>query len=268
MKRILVTGAGGQLGRTLKDLAGSYDTMEFHFMPKSSLDIVSAKQVEKQFEIIKPDYCINCAAYNQVEQAEKTPEPALKVNTEGVKNLVQACKVHGTVLIHISTDYVFDGAKGSGYLPTDETNPINAYGHSKLGGEQVIVSKLKRYFIVRTSWLYSKKYGHNFYRRILSKAANNETIVVTDQQSGCPTETDSLGGFLLELVQSGRKDYGILHYTDGEIMTWFDFARRILKEEGYEDRIVLQRGENNCTFARRPKYSVLKQVQNTDKNSI
>ncbi|MCE2613618.1 dTDP-4-dehydrorhamnose reductase [Flavobacteriaceae bacterium D16] len=257
MKRILVTGSNGQLGMTLKELAPVFPEMEFHFTDKASLDITQAREVTRIFTEIKPDYCINCAAYTQVDQAEKEPEAAYEINVRGVDNLVSACKETDTILLHISTDYVFDGTKEDGYRPYDTPNPLNIYGRTKLEGERLIQEKLELYFIVRTSWLYSKKYGHNFYKTILAKAKAGEPLRVTDNQRGCPTDARNLAKYLLDLMTSGNTQYGIKHFTDGEVMTWYDFADRILNDNGYKDKIDLQRGENYRIFAARPRNSVL-----------
>ena len=192
-----------------------------------------------------------------MEQAEKTPEEAYAINAEGVKNLAIACKAHGTTLVHVSTDYVFDGEKGSPYTVDDTANPINEYGRSKLKGEHYITEILKSYYIIRTSWLYSKKYGHNFYRTILSKALEGHKLYVTDAQMGSPTDTVSLSKFILEEIIDGDKPYGIYHFTDGKAMTWFDFAKNILEENGLTGKVDLVMDKNYRTFARRPKNSVL-----------
>lgn len=257
MKRVLVTGAGGQLGKSIRDLAPEYPSLAFLFLDKSGMDITREEEVMKTFEEFQPDYCINCAAYTQVDQAERTPQPAYAVNVSGVENLVQACNKTQTVLVHISTDYVFDGKKKQGYHPGDTPNPINVYGKTKLEGERIIQKYLDRYFIVRTSWLYSKKYPPNFYLTILEKAKQGETLTVTDTQRGCPTDAANLARHLLELVRSGRTDYGISHVTDGVAMTWYGFAEAILKEKGYLETTALARGENYLTFAERPENSVL-----------
>ncbi len=257
MKRVLVTGANGQLGRTLQDLAPQYPNIDFKFADKASLDITLSEAVREVFEQFKPDYCINCAAFTQVDQAEKTPEPAYEVNVKGVHNLVMACKNNNALLIQLSTDYVFDGTKEEGYLPTDKPNPINVYGQTKLDGEQLIQEHLKEFFIVRTSWLYSKKHGHNFYKTILAKAREGQSLEVTDQQKGCPTNTLNLAKYILELVLSEKPKYGVKHFTDGEVMTWYEFADKILISEGIRANTTLKRGENYRTFAARPQTSVL-----------
>src|SRR5690606_37549958 len=160
---ILVTGAQGQLGLTIQELYVGNSAFDFTFTSKSELDITNKREIEIFFEQYKFDYCINCAAYTNVEQAEKTPDLAYKVNAEAVKSLAEVCKEYETTLIHISTDYVFDGEKEIPYTIKDLPNPINEYGKSKLLGEQYVQEILQNYFIVRTSWLYSKKYGKNFY---------------------------------------------------------------------------------------------------------
>lgn len=258
MKRILVTGAGGQLGKTIWDVAHEYPNLEFLFLDKENLDITQADEILKRFREFRPDYCINCAAYTNVEQAEQTPEPAYAVNVLGVENLVRACRETDTVLVHISTDYVFDGTKEGGYYPDDEPNPINEYGRTKLLGEQIIQRELKRYCIIRTSWLYSKKYGPNFYLTILEKAQRGESLIVTDEQVGCPTDASNLASYLLQLIASGDVNFGIGHFTDGEAMSWYDFAGRILRENKVLECSDLTKAQNYLTLAPRPQISILR----------
>ncbi|MFD1615862.1 dTDP-4-dehydrorhamnose reductase [Gelatiniphilus marinus] len=257
-KQVLVTGANGQLGKTINELfAKNEDKLEFTFISKAGLDITKASDLKLFFKNNNFDYCINCAAYTNVEQAEKTPEIAYKVNAEGVKYLAEACKETDTVLIHISTDYVFDGEKTEPYTTEDKPNPINEYGKSKLLGEQHVQDILERYFIIRTSWLYSKKHGHNFYKTILKKAKLGEDLYITDTQKGCPTNTENLAKYILRLIVSKSKDYGMKHFCDEKAMTWYDFANNILKEHLYE-HIKLVKAKNYRTFAQRPKQTILK----------
>lgn len=256
-KKVLVTGANGQLGLTIKELFEvNNENIDFVLVAKSELDITKEKQLKLYFQENQFDYCINCAAYTNVEQAEKTPDIAYKVNAEGVKYLAEACKEIETVLIHISTDYVFDGEKTEPYTIKDTPNPINEYGKSKLKGEQYIQDILDKYFIVRTSWLYSKKYGNNFYRTILKKAKEGKKLYVTDSQKGCPTNTENLSNYILSLIKVESKNYGIKHFCDEKAMTWYDFAEQILNEHLYNN-IKLVKVKNYRTFARRPKNSVL-----------
>ena len=257
MKRVLVTGAHGQLGRSIQDLSVEFASLKFLFLNKIQLDITKSDKVCEAFLEFQPQYCINCAAYTLVDQAEKSPEPAYAVNVKGVENLVRACNETGTILIHISTDYVFDGKKEEGYYPKDEPNPINVYGKTKLEGERIIKQSLDRYFIIRTSWLYSKKHGPNFYLKILEKAKKGETLTVTDSQRGCPTDAANLARYILELIRLDRMDYGISHYTDGVSMTWYVFAHHIKDKEAPESLSQIVKGDNYRSFAKRPVNSVL-----------
>lgn len=257
--RVLVTGANGQLGRTIKELYEINDyNIEFVFVTKTELDITEEEKLHRYFEANSFDYCINCAAYTDVEQAEKTPEIAFKVNAEGVKYLAEACKKNKAVLVHISTDYVFDGEKETPYTIDDEPNPINEYGKSKMLGEQFIREDLENFFIIRTSWLYSTKYGNNFYNAILKKARTDTELFVTDQQVGCPTNAENLANYILKLLSTESTHFGIKHFTDDVSMTWYCFAEGILKRNNLYDKVKLVKAGNYRTFARRPKNSVLK----------
>ena len=256
MIRVLVTGAEGQLGKCFQKIAPNHSNIQFLFKNKSELDITKIESINKVFENEKFDFCINCAAYTNVEQAEKTPEICYSVNAEGVKNLAMVCKVNGVKLIHISTDYVFDGKKPEGYLPSDQTNPINQYGRSKLKGELYVKELMQNYLIIRTSWLYSE-YGHNFYKSILEKAQKGETLYVTDDQIGCPTDANHLASYVLNCLQKEHWITGIEHFTDKKAMTWFDFAVSILKKHDLDGHVRIVKDKNYRSFAERPKNSIL-----------
>ncbi len=257
MKRILVTGANGQLGLTFQDIYQNYTDLYFVFKSRKELDITDFKNIEEEFKIGNYDYIINCAAYTNVEQAEKTPEIAYKVNRDGVRNLALACKEFDVNLIHISTDYVFDGEKEEPYTVNDIPNPINEYGKSKWEGEKYIQEILSSYFIIRTSWLYSKVHGKNFYKTILEKAKKGDDLHIIDEQIGCPTNTNTLAKYLIELILRQSKGYGMHHFTDEKAMTWYDFADKILKENKINSITKLVRDNNYCSFARRPINSTL-----------
>jgi len=254
---ILVTGANGQLGKCLKKIAGTYDALNFNFMDSKALDITKKSSINAAFESRHFDYCINCAAYTNVEQAEKTPERAFAVNADGVKNIATACKNHDVVLIHVSTDYVFDGEKKSPYIADDIPNPINEYGRSKLLGEQYIQEILDKYYIIRTSWLYSE-YGNNFYKTIVNKGKTESVLCITDEQTGCPTNANNLAKYILRLITSPKTKYGIYHFTDGKAMTWYDFAKEILRETKLDRKVRVEKAKNYRTFAARPRNSILK----------
>tara|TARA_R110002049_G_scaffold116881_4_gene269731 strand:- start:1857 stop:2645 length:789 start_codon:yes stop_codon:yes gene_type:complete len=256
MKKILVTGANGQLGQCFQKIREDFADLRFTFVGSAELDITNVEAVIDLFSKGQFDYCINGAAFTNVEEAEKHPEKAFLVNAEGIKNIAEACKRYQTTLIHISTDYVFDGEKLEPYTVNDIPNPINAYGRSKLKGEEYIQQLLNKFFIIRTSWLYSE-FGHNFYKTILKKATAGETLTITDTETGCPTNANNVAKYILELVENNMKSYGIQHFTDNKAMTWYSFAREILKKNGLDRTTRLVRDNNYCSFAMRPKNSVL-----------
>lgn len=251
--RVLVTGSNGQLGRCIQKIAGSYSENEFVFTASDVLDITDIEEVSSIFKKGDFDFCINTAAYTNVEESEKKPEMAYSVNAEGVKNIARACKDHDVILIHISTDYVFDGEKDTPYLIDDDVNPINEYGKSKLQGEKYVQELLEHYYIIRTSWLYSE-FGHNFYRTIAKKAKEETILYITEEEVGCPTDANNLAKFILDFFVLTQGNYGIYHFTDGEAMSWNSFAHKIIDELGLN---VAIESKNYPTFAKRPKYSVL-----------
>jgi dTDP-4-dehydrorhamnose reductase len=259
MVSVLVTGSKGQLGLTFQDLTLDFPEVSFDFKASKELDITQRDQIAEAFRKGNYNFCINCAAFTNVEVAEKNPEEAFKVNAEGVKNLALVCKEHGVALMQISTDYVFDGEKEGAYSAQDIPNPINEYGKSKLKGEEYIKAILpNKHYILRTSWLYSKKHGHNFYKTILKKAQSGEELYITDAQRGCPTNSEALARFILNEIVLGDKPFGTYHFADGKPMTWYEFAKQILEENGLMKTTKLVLDTNYRTLAKRPKNSVLR----------
>lgn len=255
-KTVLITGANGQLGMTFQKIEKEYPQLNFVFKDSIELDIADGKSIDKVFKDIKPDYCINCAAYTNVERAEEEPEKAILVNAQAVLDLATKCKEYQTILVHISTDYVFDGKKNTPYTKDDIPNPINVYGASKLHGEFNIKKVLEHFFIIRTSWLYSKEFGKNFYKTIVMLAKEKRVLSITDAQIGCPTDAVNLVGFILDLISNRNDDYGIHHFSDNVVMSWYDFAKLILKENKFQDVKLIK--YNGYKFkAKRPNYSVL-----------
>lgn len=183
MKKILVTGANGQLAKCLIDAAPKSEDYKVDYLSRAALDITDEVSVLEHFSSNTYDYCINTAAYTNVEKAESEQTQAFLVNAASVQFLANACKNQATTLIHISTDYVFDGTKSTAYEETDATNPINVYGASKLKGELLLSQTMEQYFILRTSWLYSQ-YGHNFLNTILKHLAAGKDLTITTEQVG------------------------------------------------------------------------------------
>jgi dTDP-4-dehydrorhamnose reductase len=257
MKKVLVTGANGQLGLSIQDIQQDFQGLELVYKDRSELDITNIIQVKDVFESENFDYCINCAAYTDVEQAEKTPNIAYKVNAEGAKNIALVCKEYSVTLIHISTDYVFDGEKETPYTIVDIPNPINEYGKSKWEGEKHIQEILSNYVIIRTSWLYHKRHGRNFYKTILEKANKGETLYVTDEQVGCPTDAANLAEYIVKIIMENTIKCGVNHFTSGDIMTWHGFANLILTENNLDVAIKLMKNLNFTNKIKRPRNSIL-----------
>jgi dTDP-4-dehydrorhamnose reductase len=254
--KVLVTGANGQLGQTIQGLFSiNKDHIEFVFVNKSELNIANTIQVEDFFNKNNFAYCINCAAYTNVEEAEINIKTAFKINAEGALNIAKACKRHHIILIHISTDYVFDGDTDEPYKEDDPTNPINEYGKSKLQGEFNIAQTLESYFIIRTSWLYSP-YGKNFVKTIFNKLNDNSDLKITTSQIGTPTSCDELAKFIYFLIKTKQNRFGIYHFTALGKTTWYDFAIQISKQLVNNTSNIVPTNIFKSK-AKRPNYSVL-----------
>lgn len=255
-KTVLVTGSTGQLGSTLLMESKKSVDVDWMFYNSNQLDITNLAQVQEVFNSNDFDFCINCAAYTNVENAEIEPNKALEVNFMGVKNIVDTIKDKPTTLIHISTDYVFDGMKQDSYNELDSPNPINVYGRSKLLGEEYIIKNLEHYYIVRTSWLFSRFPG-NFYTNIKSKLGTNDKIKVISSQIGSPTSTLDLSNGLIQIVQSKQKNYGIFHFSNSGLTNWYIFAKEIICLLAPEKINQLVEIEEFKSLAERPKNSKL-----------
>jgi dTDP-4-dehydrorhamnose reductase len=207
---VLVTGANGQLGQALQSIAGNYRSIDFVFCSSSDLDITNKENCETVFNKINPDYCINTAAYTAVDKAESEPDKAQLINVFGAKNIAETCKEFDVKLIHISTDFVFDGTKSSPYNEMDLPNPKGVYGQTKLDGEKAIQEVFPHYFIVRTSWVYSQ-FANNFMKTMLRLASEREAISVVNDQIGTPTNANE--DLFNELISSAEK---LIQLTGGK----------------------------------------------------
>ncbi len=254
--RILITGSDGQLGQCLKKIEEDHLNLEMYFTDYDVLDITKKEDLLSFFSKNKFNYVINCAAYTNVEQAEKEPQKAFEINATGVKNIAEVCLEYDITLLHISTDYVFDGEKGAPYTEIDKPNPINEYGKSKLAGEQYAQNILEKYFVVRTSWLYSE-FGRNFFKTILRKSESESELTITTSEIGTPTNANDLAKFLILVIQLNSDKYGVYHFSNLGEATWYDFTSEILSVSGKLNEIKLEKTDNYPTFAVRPKYSVL-----------
>ena len=256
MINLLVTGSSGQLGQCLKQLLPSATDISCYFATREDLDITNNDVVHQFFGEHNFDYCINTAAYTNVEKAESEQKEAFLINAEGAYNLVKACKKYNVVLLHISTDYVFDGMAKKPYQEQDPTNPLNVYGASKLKGEQHIGDTWNKHFIIRTSWLYSQ-YGHNFLNSMLEFAEQKKALAITTQQTGTPTNANDLAQVLVTIIKTRNTRYGVYHFSNQGETTWYDFATAIFKATGEINTVNLAKTEHYATFAKRPVYSVL-----------
>ena len=256
MIKALVTGGNGQLAQCLKEIVKYHDELDITFQDLPDLDITNKQQLESYFSNNELDYCINCAAYTAVDLAEEQSELAYAVNAEGPKNIAMLCLKYNIKLIHISTDFVFDGQQRTPYSETDAPNPLSVYGASKLQGERNIQDVMENYFIVRTSWLYSE-YGKNFMKTMLKLSETRDQISVVSDQIGSPTYAGDLAEGLIKIVLSSSISYGIYHYSNGGIVSWYDFAVEIFKQFGKTIEVKPIKTKDYPTAAKRPKYSVL-----------
>jgi dTDP-4-dehydrorhamnose reductase len=253
---VLVTGANGQLGQSIQYISAQYPNLEFHFYASSELDITDYKCIQEIFTLIKPDFCINAAAYTAVDKAEAESEKATLVNVTGAKNMALICNEFSTTLIHVSTDFVFDGIKETPYNEEDTTNPQGIYSKTKREGEIEIIKHLKHYFIVRTSWLYSS-FGNNFMKTMLKLANERNNLNVVNDQIGTPTQAVDLAQALVKIVLSGSQNYGIYHYSNEGKTSWFGFAKEIFNINSTIINLNPIPTSEFPTPAKRPKYSVL-----------
>lgn len=253
MKKILVTGAKGMLGHdlcpTLED--AGFETVETDV---DNLDITDLKQVEKVLNAESPDAVVHCAAYTNVNKAEEEKDLAIKINGEGTENLAKVCAKLDIPIVYISTDYVFDGTKKEANLPYDKTNPINAYGLSKLKGEEAVQKHCTKYYITRTSWLYGL-HGKNFVETMISLADKPELKVV-DDQVGCPTWTQELSNGITTLL-SEEAPYGIYHVCGTGHTSWYGFAKEIFELAGLNVNLVPCKSDEFPSPAKRPANSIM-----------
>ena len=246
--KILITGASGQLGLELSKLI-----TDAILTDKDKLDITDPKTVNDFIDLNNIDTIINCAAYTAVDKAEDDRDMAYKINVIGSENLAKTkCK-----LIHISTDYVFDGNSCKPYKPEDKTNPISVYGKTKLQGEEAILKNNKNIIIIRTAWLYSKN-GNNFLKTMQKLGLEKENINVVYDQVGTPTFAGDLAKAIVEILpQINKETAGIYHYTNEGVCSWYDFACKIMKLSNLKCKVNPILSEQYPTKAIRPHYSVL-----------
>lgn len=258
MANILVTGSNGQPGSELKDLEKNYTKHNFIFTDIAELDLTKSDVVSSFIIDNNVDVCINCAAYTAVDKAEDDKELALLVNSTAVKNLAIACKNANARLIHISTDYVFDGTNHMPYVETDSPSPNSYYGFSKLEGEKAVTNNIDDFVIIRTSWLYSS-FGNNFVKTMIRLGKERDELGVVVDQIGTPTAAADLAFAIMTTVDS--KKTGIYHFSNQGVISWYDFAISIMDICNLDCKVKPIESKDFPAKANRPFYSVLNKAK-------
>jgi len=258
---VLVTGANGQLGQAIQFIAKNHTEIKFVFCSSSDLDISNKENCQTVFQNTKPDFCINAAAYTAVDKAESDRDKAELINVIGSKNIAEVCNQFDVKLIHISTDFVFDGSNDKPYTETQITNPKGVYGQTKLDGEKAIQQIFSKYFIIRTSWVYSQ-FGNNFMKTMLRLASERTSLSVVNDQIGTPTNAVDLAEALVQIIlfnnqQPTANNYGIYNFSNEGECSWYDFAKKIFEINNVSIDLSAIPTEQFPTPAERPKYSVL-----------
>jgi dTDP-4-dehydrorhamnose reductase len=256
--RILVTGSNGQLGNEIRVLAGDYPDFEFIYTDLDELDITDGLMVEAFFAANRPQVIINCAAYTAVDKAESDEAKAYQINTTAVENLSKSATSIGALIVQISTDYVFDGKSYLPYTESDKTNPLSAYGRTKLEGEKAVFKYASKGLILRTAWLYSA-FGNNFVKTMTKYGIERPELNVVYDQVGTPTYARDLSMAILDIIPRAVETSGVnlFHYSNEGVASWYDFARTIMSVSGISCEIKPIRTKDYPLPAPRPCFSVL-----------
>ncbi len=263
MSNILVTGGNGQLGSCLHKIAANYPSFRFFFTDVDTLDICDSNKVVSFCTSNRIRYIINCAAYTAVDKAEDEEKTAYRINRDAVENLGHAAVAVGANVIHVSTDYVFDGIGYMPYREHDKTHPVSVYGKSKLAGEEILQQICPSSVIIRTSWLYSE-FGNNFLKTMLRLGEEKESLQVIFDQVGTPTYAGDLAATIIRIILSaeeGRFVTGIYHFSNEGVCSWYDFARKIMQLGRRNCNVLPIETEDYPTRAVRPHYSVLNKTK-------
>lgn len=254
--KILVVGGKGQLGQCIRKIADNYPQFKFQFTDSTTLDITDEDAVKEYFRSYNPDFCINASAYTAVDLAESEPEKAFAVNTDGVAALAQACKSCGAWLIHISTDYVFDGDTEISYTEDNFTSPAGVYGTSKRRGEEAALENNTRTVIIRTSWLYSE-FNKNFVKTMLQLFKSKDELNIVADQYGQPTNANDLAEAIMQIITAKTLVPGIFHFSNFPETSWFHFAEKIAELSGSQIKLNAIATDDYPTPAKRPMRSTM-----------
>ena len=253
MKNVLVTGSNGQLGQCLKALAKK-SNFNFTFLNSKELDVTSKKSIKSRLNN-SFDFCINCAAYTAVDKAEEEQEKADLINHIGAQNLAEKCLEHNITLVHISTDFVFNGTHYLPYKESDATEALSVYGQTKLDGEIAIQSILPNHFILRTSWLYSQ-FGSNFVKSMLHLAKSRDELSIVNNQIGTPTYAMDLADSIIKVMEQNT-NFGLYHFSNEGTASWYDFAKVIFEKSKISIKVNPIPASSYPTPATRPHFSVI-----------
>lgn len=256
MKKILVTGANGQLGSELSVLSTKYSNYEWFFADRKQITLDKVEVLEKQLKDIRPEIILNCGAYTAVDKAESEKEIAFTVNCSAVELIAKYAFKNNIKLIHISTDYVFDGFSSVALNEEAETSPINIYGESKRAGEIACLNENPNSIIIRTSWVYSK-FGNNFVKTMQRLMQEKESINVVNDQIGSPTYAADLAQAMLDILEFSNWIPGIYNYSNEGEISWYEFALRIKELGGYSCNVGGIPSASYPTPAKRPEFSLL-----------
>jgi dTDP-4-dehydrorhamnose reductase len=256
MSNIVVFGASGQLGQCLKEFTERNSIESVYFPSETDANILDDAALANIFEAYKPAFSINCAAYTAVDKAEDDQEMAVKINKTGVENIARHCAANGSTLIHISTDFIFKGDIPSPRNEEDITEPISVYGQTKLDGELALTKILNKHFIIRTGWLYSE-YGNNFVKTMLKLGAERDELKVIADQTGTPTYAMDLAACIMNVIGANRQAYGVYHYSNEGVASWYDFAKAIFDLSDTKVKVMPVKTSEYVTKATRPAYSVM-----------
>lgn len=254
--KTLVLGASGQLGQCLKAVASNRNIDTLDFPDESAANILDIEKLRGLFAEKKPAYVINCAAYTAVDKAEDEVDLCRLINKQGALNIALLCEEFGAKLVHVSTDFVFEGAIPELLKEEDVAEPISIYGLTKLEGEADIIDNLNEHYIIRTSWLYSE-YANNFVKTMLKLGADRDELSIIADQIGSPTYAIDLAGAILDIIASGKTEYGLYHYSNEGSISWFDFAKGIFDISNTQVKVNPIPTSAYPTKARRPKFSVM-----------
>lgn len=267
--KILITGSNGQLGSELKELAGRYPLYEFLYTDVNELDITNEESVNYFFALHSPDVVINCAAYTAVDKAETDEETAYLINALATGNLARASSECGSFMVHVSTDYVYDGRNHTPYIETDKINPLSVYGKSKAAGEDAVHHANGKAIIIRTSWLYSA-FGNNFIKTMLKYGKERDSLNVVFDQVGTPTYARDLAKAILDTlpIAMASEEIEVFHYSNEGVASWYDFAIAIHHFAKINCKVVPIPTKDYPSPVERPFYSVLDKSKIKKKLSI